>query len=280
MKDSYPLLRLLMPYLLVIFSLCGFEVEAYERDIFSLPTIHCLITVDTKSNIKETCKQDARTMHSIVGTLSELGYPVKNHYLHGKALEAQNITLWLDQSNVSPNDTLIFYYSGHGLENFVSSSPWPLLSLQNGKELFDSGSLIRALQTKNSRLLVVITDCCNSSPFRVKSLLHFPALAQQKLSEKTSLRPVMENLFIRSRGIVSLTASKRGYVAIGTTAYGGILTNAFLLSLLLENENGNADWRSVLESTHTLCVQAKQIPYYEYSVMKDPAPPYTASASN
>jgi hypothetical protein len=108
-------------------------------------------------------------------TLKLLGYEIPdNHRLIGEIKYEQVrpiISRFFTDKNIKPKDTLIFYFSGHGIpdgtgEHYLATSdidpdaPW-----DNG---FSFEDLKKMMNRSNSRRIIVILDCCYSGSARLE----------------------------------------------------------------------------------------------------------------
>ena len=118
------------------------------------------------------CKADGEEMYE---TLKFFGYEIPdNNRLIGQISFSQvrpAISKFFTDKSIKPKDTLIFYFSGHGIpdgigEHYLATSdidpdvPW-----DNG---FSFGDLTKMMDRSNSRRIIVILDCCYSGSARLE----------------------------------------------------------------------------------------------------------------
>ena len=111
------------------------------------------------------CRKDGEEMF---GVLKELGYEVEGHNLVGHVkfdLMRDAIYDFFDNRKTAANDTLIFYFSGHGIPILdgdmclASSETDPDVPKRRG---FTSYDLTNLIQESNSIRIIEILDCCHS----------------------------------------------------------------------------------------------------------------------
>jgi hypothetical protein len=118
----------------------------------------------------EFCKNDGNEMYEI---LKSLDYEIQaDHKLIGRVKWIDMRSAIVDffrNSNVKPSDTLLFYYSGHGvLENgdhYLAPSETDPFSPDKNGFLFEE--FTRLMNKSYSRKIVSILDCCYSGAARV-----------------------------------------------------------------------------------------------------------------
>ncbi|MBL9081543.1 MAG: hypothetical protein JNK76_07040 [Planctomycetales bacterium] len=115
-----------------------------------------------------------------------------------------------------PDDAVVFYFTGHG----GSDDEGSYFQLAEGK-LYRS-TVRNLLVAKGSRLVVLLTDCCNSRSDGFAEVA--PGFVE---SERTTFSPLFQSLFIRPRGIVDVNACAPGQAAFFLqSSPGSIFTTA------------------------------------------------------
>ena len=140
--------------------------------------------------------------------------------LTGKDVNANAILAYYRDLKVGRDDALFFYYAGHGA---TDPGKGHFLALQelNAKPLLRA-DLLRAMQSHQPGLVVLMTDCCSnrfSLPGKTRRVYVDEGTAQ-------TIQPVLRCLLYQSRGIVDITASS-GNASYGDDHDGGIFTRTF-----------------------------------------------------
>lgn len=124
----------------------------------------------------------------------------------------------IDNCPVGTDDTIVFFYSGHG----AFDSEGHYLQMPDQETTLSRRLIIQRMQSKNPRLAVIITDSCNTLVERTDRL---PGLESPKTAETTWIAPLFDELFMRSEGLVDINSATEGEVAIGPIG-GGLLVLA------------------------------------------------------
>ena len=136
----------------------------------------------------------------------------------GELLTKDDILREIRNLNVNSNDTIFFFYSGHGAydsevaqRDAEGGQYFALASYIKNKETEKPVfryEIMEAMKSKNARLSVLISDCCNEQadvPAHVR-----PTQPPQSRGEMKGLRALFEILFFEAEGVVDITASEKG----------------------------------------------------------------------
>ncbi|MCU0715238.1 MAG: caspase family protein [Pirellula sp.] len=99
----------------------------------------------------------------------------------------------------SPNDSLVVCYSGHGGADDVGH----YFQLAKGK-LYRK-DVLAAMQARQPRLAVLLSDCCNS-----RSDGYQMVAAAPRVDEPKTVTPLFQSLMLESKGIVDINSSSPG----------------------------------------------------------------------
>lgn len=113
-------------------------------------------------------------------------------------------------------DTVVFFYSGHGAHD----SNGHYLLMPDGTTTLSRQTIIRELQKKQPRLIVLITDSCNTLVPR--GPVPPPVM---RIVPPERISPLFEALFVRPSGVVDVNSSTEDQIAAGPIG-GGLLVLA------------------------------------------------------
>lgn len=263
----------------------GFNLAPDEKNI----RIHLLIVADVlDTSIGNSCKMDMeRTLQTFDSLRKYMGLDAKNFLtktISGKDLSKKNVQTAINNLKPSPNDIVIFYYSGHGFRLPENSRRFPNIKLKtfhksrddvlnnslNIEDIFDQ------IKSKGARLNLVLSDCCNDDIFSENAKGSEPAKSRGSNIEwsETNVRA----LFLNKLPVdILATAAQGGQRASSNDRFGGFFS--FYFKTAMENYSSklknNVDWNQVFQdakvqttfkANHTYCDKPNrcmQVPDYE-----------------
>lgn len=204
-----------------------------------------------------------------------IGYEVVDYVYNGSKCTKQNLLTVLNGLNCSPQDIVFFYYSGHGAHaNAGLEDKFPQMCMNNPavQSLFVPVRQVEEIiRSKNPRLRVIITDCCNdideSGTVSVKSFLDGKRGATVV---KGDVADNYRRLFVNARGKVMATSSQLGQTsgcAVDREGndLGGYYSLFFWSVLVKYCEEGTSPtWKDIIatiKSAVSEVTNRKQIPY-------------------
>ena len=167
-------------------------------------------------------------------------------------------------NNLKPgtNDIVIFYYSGHGYSNDRNANEqYPQFDLRQSRfddvlvATLNASEVLTKIKSKNARLNLVITDCCNSSLGLLKPEGKNFALTTKSLMSWE--KSYCYDLFMKSKGTVIATAAKKGQYAYGNTDVGGYFTSNLITSMekyLSKFQTSTPTWQEIIAEAQTTTV--------------------------
>ncbi|MDR0327912.1 MAG: caspase family protein [Planctomycetaceae bacterium] len=187
----------------------GQEQEAGESQF-----LHILIVGDTiDSGVGKSVEKDITALKE----LFESGIPVSKRHvtiLADDFLTPESLFVAIDNLKVETTDSLLLYYSGHGV---IDDNDNHFFNLPAGK--VPRSKVREALQKKNPRLGILLSDCCAVlvPPERWAPSPHF----------KTINSELMRYLFFCPQGFIDINSARSGEVAFCSDVRGGLFTEKF-----------------------------------------------------
>ena len=177
-----------------------------------------VIVVDSldKSIGKAVAKDGERVRQSLAdGFAKDKNRLVLAPPVDGAKVTPDDVLKFIDKLEVNKDDTLLFFYSGHGASNKEKGQYFQMYSGPENKK----GDLLRKtlenrLKAKNARLTVLLTNICNVD-------CPFLAPLTRDLSKPPNYQ-VMRSLFLLPKGMVNITSSKEGEFSWNLTGGGDI----------------------------------------------------------
>ena len=110
--------------------------------------------------------------------------------------------------DVQPNDSLVFYFSGHAAyDDRRDVGHYFQLSTRRGRPApLSRTAVLRAMTQKKGRLNVLLTDCCST----FSNLPRSESFAVHAVIRPAEFSPLMRRLFLLPTGTVDLTSSQVG----------------------------------------------------------------------
>lgn len=146
------------------------NTTTYTKFDLSQSTLHLILVANTNdSKLGEGFGVNEEMMYDLFKNAAQTcnmkfdKIEVKGYNFGKKSVEDAIYDL-----ETSPNDVIVFYYSGHGFRLKSQTSTWPLMDMRNGSgEDMKKSSMsldkdvYNVLAAKKPRLLIVVGECCN-----------------------------------------------------------------------------------------------------------------------
>jgi len=202
------------------------------------PTLHAIIAADTDDEtVGKSVEIDLENVGKLLLSIQDnTGLRLQTRSISGNELTRNKVIEALNQLSVGPNDVVIFYYSGHGV-NLNKGSKWPALVF--GGRFLDLDEVKARIKAKNPRFLMVFADACNNLVQVISSFRGTKGMPRAKNYRQ---------LFLNYRGDIMASSSIPGQKSWGNNGDGGFFTQAFLNHFNEELASASTpSWQAIME---------------------------------
>lgn len=209
-------------------------------------TVHLVLIADSDdANIGTGAAANSKLVSEFINRAAAgAGVAINRVELSGKLFSCQRIKDAVSQLAPGSDDTVIFYYSGHGFRTGGNNSKFP--ELYCGEEAFAGNApaltqISRDLAKKGARLTIVVADSCNV----VVSLPVEPKAAAAMIFPRTR-DDQYRSLLLKHKGVLTLTGSVKDQYSWYLPS-GGFFTKQFLAALESATQSSRTGlWTDVL----------------------------------
>jgi hypothetical protein len=224
---------------------------------------HVLLTADTLTDVKRASNKDLKHLKREAHHIAQVtGMKLYLKELSGHQLTQHRFEEWLTKSEISPDDVVFFYYTGHGLRTEKTPTVWPSIYFPPKKEVLDFHQLVKKITARPAALLITIADCCNNFIDHPKS--RFSLHDRGWIAKSTIFgdgREALKKLFLHTQGVIIASGSVPGKRS-WCTEKGGLFTNALLASLREELREVNPQWEHLFKKASIGCSNIQQPQFY------------------
>lgn len=236
----------------------GISVENEQPVQVENSTLHLILVTNTLiSDIGMSCQVDKNnSLNEFEIICGELDIPFKKSVISDREFSKSNLTNTLNNLNPSPNDIVIFIYSGHGFRWSNQNSEYPNLDLRysNFQEIsantsFNLHEVYNSIIAKGARLNIVLGDCCNSD-IGLSYRAGEPSLASR--AQYKGKVDYLRRLFLESRGNLLAAAARRNETSCGNSRDGGYFLSSFFTAIYKETSHLNnfaPQWANIISNT-------------------------------
>ena len=178
--------------------------------------------------------------------------PIRSTQYERDIVTANQVMQWIRNLNSSAEDTVLVYYSGHGVTDKYNDKQYLGFGVNLTDNLIPRDRFTELLRQKQGQLKMLITDTCSNR-------VEVPRLPPVDIgpNDLVEIRPreqlsYTKDLFLEHRGFLDITAASPGQYAWGNDNIGGYFTAALLKSINTGTGIGRDDfltWETVFAST-------------------------------
>jgi len=235
------------------------------------PRLHVISIADSDdSNIGVKVHEDARRFHVLFETSfleAKKSRMLNARLIVGKETTSRNLLKAIHDLPVQPDDTVVVLYSGHG---HTAADHHHTLNFGGAADTLRRDDLVKAMQKKNPRLAVLLTDACSGYPDNRQVRPSVPLHEMKELPKGDTMSwQTVQWLFLQHRGVVDITAAEPGFNArVERRNHGSYFVNAILqiasapadalLSQLDADKDGSLQWDEVLPELRARAARSYQ----------------------
>ena len=225
-------------------------------------TFHAILVTDVDDkSIGASVKVDlARMKAEVLRIVAATGMQKKAVAISGVHMKAAKVMGYINNLSVGEDDTVLFYYAGHGERNGEWENRWPHLYFPDDPGLW-LHAVIHELNNKAPRLTIIVTDSCN---FVDTTLGTQDKAAGQEVNDGYKV------LFLQSKGRIIAAAASPGETSVGDSERGGLFTGALLGAITSEAKSACPSWDAIVKRAGKRIVDGKhsQTPIIDASVSR------------
>ncbi|CRX37613.1 caspase family protein [Estrella lausannensis] len=226
-------------------------------------TLHTIILGDTQDrSIGRTVNLDVNKMKEHGKTISKYsGLELNEIVITGSNLNSTNIITSLENLQVSDDDAIILYYSGHGYRtDNPQDNIWPNIALPGWKGI-NLEYMTEILINKNPRFILAIGDICNNvipEKYAPETLIK-----RDFFQDEENISANYRKLFAETKAVIIASGSSPKLYSYCDEVRGGHFTYHYLrfLGQAVNNPAGTADWDHILSETRSVLYQQQQPQY-------------------
>ncbi len=194
--------------------------------------------------------QSIKTLSHEIALVTELD--LKEKIFKKENFSLDKLTKYIEEMAVEEDDSILFYYSGHGYRIQEKETKWPVMAFRKERKGLDLYKVHEKLVAKKARLSISLSDCCNSF-IKAESAPPFDGF----LPLLTNMNEIkMKNygkLFREAKGQIIIASSAIGEYSYCDTENGGWFTHALLNSIKEFSESDSAEqpWELLTSKTVT-----------------------------
>lgn len=237
-------------------------------------TLHALLVINTEDE-GIGCIYDLQNWERELGLIgTHSGLTVRKTVLKDNAWSVKDVSRALDALRPGADDTVLFYYSGHGFRWKDTAARWPVLALQNDGWM-ELNDIYQKLLAKKPRFLITMADCCNNeAPYAA------PPKEYRQRPRNEVIQANYRALFAQARGSIIASGSIPGQYSLGGEPDGGVFTSAFTTSLDQAVKSAGANWPAIMAACTAPLAGGRQQPQCALALPGGTAAPAAAVAGS
>ena len=232
-------------FLLVLFTI---SFSLINQPAFA-KTLHAILVADTIHDITAVTRPDVNKWQRELRVISKhTNMDLKEKVFCGKDFHQDKVAAYLLNLPIQGDDTVVFYFSGHGYRTFQKKTPWPFMNFDLSGKGLDVQWIADTIRNKNPQFALIMTDCCNCYAERGMFGDHSKDITVS-LQTLAPHYPGYNQLFCNAKGCVVISSCSAGQFSYGSHV-GGLYTQCFFNSLNHELAQPNPSWKGLIQRAY------------------------------
>lgn len=211
----------------------------------NMQTLLRLLSENCEVHMTVMKSADETTGTVIEKTLANADVTAQNSPQQLGIIKANQVTAWIRNLQPNSDDTILIYYSGHGM---INEDGVHILNFDPNvsNDSVTRVGLRKRLMQKQVHLKMLITDTCSNQA------QGFALIAKSYGRVVPRKRRYTEDLFLKHKGFLDITAASPGQYAWGNNQIGGYFTAALIQSFTSSSDadkDAFLSWKEVFSAT-------------------------------
>lgn len=227
----------------VMFSLF-YILAMMHMQTLGAKSLHAIFVGDTLNDMADIIIPDMeRWQKEIKAIAKHAKMTLQQKSFVGRQFNRGEVSAYIQKLNISKDDGVIFYFSGHGYRTRDQKSPLPILNFKFYEPGIEMQWVVDKIKNKKPRYALMMSDCCNN--YIEKGFNNPSKRIQIKLRERIPNNSGYEQLFGKAKGCIVISSCSAGEFSYGSHQ-GGLYTQCFFASLTQELTEEKPSWRNLL----------------------------------
>lgn len=230
---------------LIIF--CLITLFSFKSNLYA-KTLHAILVADTVHDIRFASMTDLARWHKEINVIAKhTNMALKEKVFRDCEFRSNHLASYLKNLQVAPDDTVVFYFSGHGYRTEDKKTRWPFLTFELYKPGLDLQWIVDTIREKKPKFALVLADCCNN--YVERDYNNAGRDIRVDLRNWMPCYEGYERLFSDAKGCVVIASSSEGQFSYGSV-HGGLYTQCFFTSLNHEIASQSPSWKQLLQRAY------------------------------
>jgi Caspase domain len=233
-------------YILFVLCFIGFSLVSHTA---VAKTLHAILVADTIHDITAVTRPDIHKWQSEVRLIAKhTQMDLKEKVFCGENFHKDKVSAYLLNLSIQPDDTVVFYFSGHGFRTFQKKTPWPFMNFDLSSQGLDVQWIADTIRGKKPQFALIMTDCCNCYAERGMFGDHTKDITV-KMKHLAPNYAGYRQLFCNAKGCVVISSCSAGQFSYGSHI-GGLYTQCFFNSLNHELSQPTPNWKNLIQRAY------------------------------